>query len=404
MSGFIFSVSDALLAVLWVAVPVFFIALFWRLRLIHKRQEFLAKQKWDMLEVRIPREIVKRPKAMEQVFAAMYGIYSYGINWQKKYLDGTVDLWMSFEIAAKGGGIGFFIRVPNQWRNLVESSIYGQYPEAEVIETEDYTQELPSTLPDERFDLFGTAFKLAKDSPYPIKTYTAFDEFELDDLKRIDPLSAIFEAMSKLKGEERIWLQCIISPTGAATGYDIQKEGAELAKKIVEENTKVEGEEGKVTRKPLTHGMQEVIKGIENKISKHVFQVTIRYMYVAPKDQFNGQNNPAILGSLQQFNTQNMNSLSPDSSTMTIQGGWIARFFPKYKNRKILEKKRILYDSYVSRQFGRTNHISDTEKFPVLSSEELATIYHYPISTVKAPQLQRIHSRRAEPPVNLPVE
>lgn len=403
MADIAFSVWDALALVLWFAVPIFFVTLFWQLRLVYKRQQFFAKEKWDMLEVRIPREIVKRPKAMEQVFSALYGIYSFGIGWMLKYLDGQVDLWISFEIAARGGGIQFFVRTPSKYRNLVESSIYGQYPGAEIVDAPDYTQELPSSLPNETFDLWGTGLTLAKDDPFPIRTYKDFDEYEIDDEKRIDPLSALFEAMSKLKGNERIWIQCMISATGAATGVDIKKQAEEIIKKIVEDNTKVEGDEGKVTRKPLTHGMQEIIKGIEGKVSKHVFQTTLRYLYIAPRDEFNGQNNAAVLGSFQQFNTQNMNAFKPDR-TITVFGGWRARLFPKLKNRRVLIKKRMLYDAYVQRRFGLTNHLSDSEKLPVLSVEELATIYHYPIVNVRAPQLQRIGSRRAEPPVNLPIE
>jgi len=403
MSEFISSVWQTLVVVLWFVVPIFLITLFWQLRLIYKRQQFLIKEKWDMLEVRIPREIVKRPKAMEQVFSSLYGIYSFGIGWIQKYLEGQVDLWISFEIAAKGGGIQFFVRTPSKYRNLVESSIYGQYPGAEIIVAPDYTQELPSLLPNETFDLWGTGLTLAKEDPYPIRTYKEFDEYEIDDEKRIDPLSGLFEAMSKLKGNERIWIQCMISATGSATGGEVKEEAEEIIKKIVEENTKVEGEEGKVSRKPLTHGMQEVIKGIEGKVSKQVFQTTLRYVYIAPRDEFNEQNNSAVLGSFQQFNTQNMNAFKSDK-TKTSFGGFRAKFFPKFKNKKVLVKKRMFYDAYVHRKFGLTNHISDSEKLPILSVEELATIYHYPIVNVKAPQLQRIGSRRSEPPVNLPIE
>ena len=355
-----------------------------------------------MLEVRIPSNIIKRPKAMEQVFSGIYGIYSFGNPWIPKYMEGKVDLWVSFEIAAKGGSIRFYVRTPKSFRNLVESSIYGQYPEAEILEAEDYVHELPSSLPNETFDIWGTGFKLANEAPYPIRTYKEFDEFEPDDEKRIDPMSALFEAMSKLQQNERIWIQCMVSATGKPTGYDIQEEMGKIIQDI-QDKSKEADKEGKITRKPPTHGTQEIIKGIENKASKHLFQFTLRFLYIAPKEEFNGQNIPAVMGSFQQFNTQNMNAFKPDG-TITLMGGWLARLFPSYKNSKVLIKKRMLYDAYVQRQFGLTNRLSDTEKLGILSTEELATIYHYPIGNVKAPQLQRIGSRRSEPPVNLPFE
>ena len=40
---------------------------------------------------------------------------------------------------------------------------------------------------------------------------------------------------------------------------------------------------------------------------------------------------------------------------------------------------------------------------PILNTEELATIYHFPTTFVEAPALQRLGSRRGEPPAELPI-
>ena len=39
----------------------------------------------------------------------------------------------------------------------------------------------------------------------------------------------------------------------------------------------------------------------------------------------------------------------------------------------------------------------------VLTTEELATIYHFPTEESKAPGIQRISSKKGEPPTNLPI-
>lgn len=395
--------------VIWILAPIFLVAVFWKLRLVHRRSRFLAKVEWDILEIRIPRDIIKTPKSMEQIFSSLYGTYSFGIKPLDKYLDGKVDLWVSFEMAGRGGGISFYVRTPKQFRNLVESAIYSQYPEAEISPTSDYTEELPRMIPNEIYDIWGTGYTLAKESPYPIRTYEYFEEVR--DEKRIDPLSTIFEAMSKLKEDEMIWIQLLVSPTGAATGNDLKKKSEEAVKKIIKERSVAKKEETKGDEKKetvslgmfaLTPGDQNVIKAIENKSSKLPFQFTLRFVYIDRKDAFSPLNVAAVSGSFQQFNTQNLNSLKGDE-TKTSFGGWKGRFFPWYKKIKVLEKKRKIYDAYVNRKFGASGRLAN-EDLPILNTEELATIFHFPALVVKAPKLRPVHSRKGEPPVNLPME
>ena len=182
-----------LIGVAWVAVPVFLIAIFWQFRLLYKRAHFLEEQEWDFLEIRIPEENLRTPKAMEQVFSSLYGIYSFGISWLGKHKDGKVDLWISFEMVGRAGGIQFFVRTPSQFRNLVESALYSQYPDVEIIDADDYIYDFGRSLPNSTFDIWGTGFKLVKDSVYPIRTYEEFEETKEE--KAIDPLAGIFEAM-----------------------------------------------------------------------------------------------------------------------------------------------------------------------------------------------------------------
>jgi hypothetical protein len=44
-----------------------------------------------------------------------------------------------------------------------------------------------------------------------------------------------------------------------------------------------------------------------------------------------------------------------------------------------------------------------SQKHMVLNTEELATIYHFPGSAVRTPNLKRIPSKRADAPSNLPL-
>jgi hypothetical protein len=43
-----------------------------------------------------------------------------------------------------------------------------------------------------------------------------------------------------------------------------------------------------------------------------------------------------------------------------------------------------------------------TTKAQIMSTEMMATLYHYPSSVIKSPGITRIPSKKAEPPPNLP--
>jgi hypothetical protein len=54
-----------------------------------------------------------------------------------------------------------------------------------------------------------------------------------------------------------------------------------------------------------------------------------------------------------------------------------------------------MFDAYKARMFP--------EKTSILCTEELATVYHFPIASVGAPMLRRVETRKGEPPSNLPM-
>lgn len=397
---FFSSLVNAIAISWWVLLPLFLVPTFWKLRLFYKRSIFLSKMKWKVLEIKISKELLKTPKSMEHVFNNLFGIHSFGITPWDKYLDGKIEEWMSFEIVGRRDGIHFYVRMTEGRRNLVESAIYAQYPEVEITEVDDYVNEFPSILPNDTYDLWGAGFKLTAKNPLPIRTYEAFEEVK--DEKRVDPLSAIMETMTKFKEDETIWLQLLISPVSPLSGIDLKKEADGVIEKLKEEKGG-KTEDGKafgVFR--LSHGDQEIIKGIEGKASKLYFQFSLRFIYIDKKEKMTPSNWGAVMASFQQFNTRNMNGFRPDE-LMTLYGKPYGRLFPKVKKMILFGKKRKLYDFCVKRRFGYSGRIGD-EDLPIMNSEELATIFHFPSLVVKAPTLRHVHSRKSEPPPNLPVD
>ncbi len=424
--GLLQSIGRVLGLIWWIILPILVIEIFWRFRLSYIRMKFVKKIKWVVLELKIPRDILKTPKSMEQIFSNLYGLYSFGITNPDKYIDGKVESYISLEIVGSGDGVHFYIRTSVDHRNLVESAIYSQYPSAEVVEVPDYTEMLPRRIPNKDWDLMGTSFQFVKDNYYPIRTYNYFEDKE--DERRIDPIASIIEVASSLKEGEMIWIQYLVCPTGGPTGNDWQKEGTakmnEMAGKKpkpgkpgfgagMEEFLKnliaapirppewsLAKKEEKAEVQRLHPGDQDTIKAIANKVSKSGFETIIRFMYLDSREKFSPANFAAAMSAFQLFNDQTLNSLKP-SKEFTKMGGWRAKFFSAWKKRKVYEKKRKLYDLYIDRDFYNTK---EPAKKPVFCTEELATLYHIPSLVVEAPNLRKIEAKKSEPPANLPIE
>ena len=324
----------------WVILPIVVFLLFWEFWIMYARNRFIQNIEWEMLEIKIPQNIEKTPKAMEQVFTEMIATYSFGFRPVAKYLEGRVESWLSFEMVGYNGGVHFYAYIPSKFRNLLESAIYAQYSEAEINKVEDYTQVLASTLPNSVYDLWGTELILGKENCYPIRTYHYFEDPKEE--KRIDPISAIAEVMSNLKEGEMIWLSILISPTGEATGNNWQEEGKEVIADVTGRDTGAKKSKGvfdtlgdwlrNVFMAPIENptwggekkeeksqifkflhpGETEAVKEIGNKISKFGFETIIRFVYVDKKDSFTTSNVSAIMGSFQQYNTQHMNAFKPN--------------------------------------------------------------------------------------------
>ncbi len=416
LTGLYLAVADVWGQVWWIVLPFITALFFWKYWMLYIQYKFIVAIKWDIIEVKVPKEILKTPKAMEQVFAAAHAPYSYGLRFLEKYWEGIVEYWFSFDIVGFAGESHFYIRMPKQFRNLVESAIYSQYPGAEIIEAEDYVKQMPRILPNKNFDLFGNEQVFLKPSCYPIRTYPMFEESVEE--RRVDPIAGLLEIMSKLKGDEQIWIQILTRPIGS----DWTKEGEKIINKMLgKEEKKKPGfwelfgpgvTAGEVLRSPFEHpsieagkkedrpnfkllmlapSEKEVVEGIGRKIAKLGFETTIRFIYLDKRETFNKSTAASIQGYFRQFNTQDLNLLRPHKPTMT------AGVHGLFKKLRLNLRKRILYERYRDLAF------SPKKPKPVFTIEELATLYHFPIFGVGTMHLEKIESKKGGPPASLPI-
>ncbi|HPS72280.1 MAG TPA: hypothetical protein PLM70_08500 [Bacteroidales bacterium] len=398
----------------WIVLPIWLFNVLFDIYMKYIRVRFFKGVKYVLFELRVPKDLIKTPKSMENIFSTFHATRMSVSEFKKKYIKGEAQLWLSLEIVGNGGGISFYIRTPEQFRNLVEAQIYAQYPSAELSEVPDYVDFVPKDIPNKYFDCWGADFGLAKDAAYPIKTYEYFEEVKEE--KRIDPISSIVETMSKLKGDQKIWIQILIKYTDDSWKKTADEAVNKLAGKKGPKKEMGFGEyvgqfavnlmkapvvvpewdfggdnkdEGTSKISHLTKGEKDIIEAIQNKTAKLGFESFLRFLYIDKRETFNRQNINSIMGALQQFSTQNLNSFKiykPSSCSAEHP----------FKAQKEFLKKRMLYTAYRLRMFNPGIKA-------VLNTEELATIYHFPIMSVEAPFLRRIEAKKGEPPINLPI-
>ena len=308
----------------------------------------------------------------------------------------------------------YLVHCPKKFRDLVESSIYAQYPEAEISEVQDYADKVPKNYPHPEWDCFGTEFVLKKPGAYPIRTFEDFEHTTAEEMTFKDPMSAILEVMSSLKRGEQMWLQFRVTPVDETW----QKKGEEVVDKIMGKKkvapkgfadylldiplavaTEVihgAGEPAKPAKPEtpkiasLSPGERKVLEKIQDKLAKVGFMVKIRVVYVGRRDVFNKGRMSQLKGAMSQFSAINMNAFK-GYGPVTPKGDY---FWQRWTEN---EKKTRVIVNYRNRS-GK-----GAPPFP-LNIEELATIYHFPMATVKAPLVKKTEAKRAEPPASLPTE
>ena len=391
---------------LWAPAVLFIMWWSWWRKYI--RAAFITKQTPVLLELRIPRQITKTPRAMEEVFTALNfgpGESTFIARWW----NGKVRPWLSFELVSIEGNVHMYVWAWQQYREFIESQFYAQYPDIEIDEVEDYASGVhfdPKTM-----SVWGTEFALGKPDAYPIKTYI---DFELDqDAKKpeqiVDPIAGVFERLSSIGPGSMVWVQIIVRQNKGAKMRPLFGKGRTKWKDEAEAEIEKLYNEAKPKTKDLVTGeMTEgypllkpaqvnTIKALERSVEKPGFDAGIRAVYVTRSDSFNPNKiGTHVVGLWSNFASGHLNSFKPgDTWHVSMDYPW--EDFMGIRDRSF--SRRIL-DAYRRRSLFHPPY--ERPRF-VLTTEELATIFHLPSEETKAPGVQRMGSTKGEPPVNLPV-
>lgn len=370
------------------------------------RVAWLANQENVLLELRMPRDIQKSPLAMETVLTNLH-IGPGESNWFKKYINGSVRPWWSLEIVSLGGRVHFYVWTRVGYRRSVESFFYAQYPGIEIVEAIDYTLLTdPTHAPNK---MWGCDFKKNKEDPIPIRTYAEFlnpNQPLPKPEETVDPLAQVIELMGSIGPREQFWVQIMFRQTKKEKYGGMQtwkEEGLEIIQKIrdsaVRKVKRVDPVSGALIEEegfgPLTKGQQEDIYAIERNVNKPGFDVGMRAIYTAPEDAFQGAMITFLIGLWKPMSSENGN------------GFGITRYdaiFGDYPWEDRSGHHRAHLDHQLVDAYRRRSYFYEPYRTPwmILSSEELATLFHVPSASVTAPTLPRIQSSTSEAPSNLP--
>lgn len=419
----------------WVVFAALLLYMFYELYIEHIQIEWYNGLKWIFLKIAVPTDNEKSPLGFENIFEELHAVQET-ISWAEKHLEGQFQIWFTWEITSIGGAIGNYVRILPKFRDALESSIYSEFPAAEISEAEDYFQKLPPYDPDDsRYDIFAFSFRYINRNEYPIKTYKLFEHTSADTI--VDPIAGLWEALGKISPYEMFMVQFMMRPIG----NEWKEHGRKYVQKLkgvpeyqgehesgimgwanlfltpifdmilrpdVEGHTNSRKQEAPPSLMlHLSESEKTVISQIENKLSHWCYQTKIHCMYIAPKEKYNPTLTlRAVIGAFKAFGAAQslgegmyeLNTLKPLLRRWTKVNYYIFKEWEKPITRFRVNWRKRKYFKFMKARWWFHGPAAQ-----IMSSEELATLIHFPQMTVTAPNIERVEVTKERPPDDLPV-
>jgi hypothetical protein len=300
----------------------------------------------------------------------------------KAWLFGREDHF-SFEIVASDKKIYFYVVAPADNSRYIEQQIHAQYPDALVEEVPDYNIFNPEAK------VYASILKTKKSFVFPIRTYNKME---------IDPMNSLVNVMSKLEKDESMAVQILVRSAKGSWHHKISSVVREVnrGKKVGEAiggggfnkvmsflgsvareaKPKSEREKEKNEPKKLSAMEEEMLKNMEDKNSKAGLDVNIRIV-VSTKNEHNGK-----------------------AYLLNMANAFAEYNYYEYGNifkQKVYRFSNSIIHDFIYRRF------SEKISF-LLNTEELGSIYHFPLPNMETPNIAWLTARQAPAPSNIPTE
>lgn len=316
----------------------------------------------------------------ETFFSSVAGLRAQRgiINW----LRGRDDHF-SFELVVHKQMIHFYIDVPVRMRTFMEQQIQAQFPNAQIEEMTDYN------IFSEKSSIIGAYLGPERQAAFPFRTYKAMDS---------DPMAGVLNTLSKIREDNdtaaiqfivrsahRKWrrkgiklvrevrkgkkFEQVANKTHFMKILESIRDGIEMAFGTSESNTPKH-------EYKLSAMEEDMLKGIEEKLSKGGMDVTVRLLSVSDDETKAQLHLDNLINSLTQYNFYRY-------------GNSLRAFIPKNQANLIRD--------FIYRSFNE-------QKYFLLNTEELSSFWHLPLHSTETPNIKLLSGRSSPPPSNLPTE
>jgi len=247
----------------------------------------------------------------------------------------------------------FYAVMEEKYKETIEGLIYSAFPDAEIRETQDYTE----LMKPEKHHLAGCELLLKEKDVYPIKMYEKFEE---------DSMSRLFSVISKIESGEQVWVQIIVEPHADNALYHFLRSWRYRFANIhhffsIRDRLRKEGRKGIQTIRHEAAMQKEKTKP---------FKLSVRCAYLSNSLQEAERKLEAIKNSFYHFNDSDINGFT---STKALSS---PSFIRKFKERQ----HAIPY---------------------ILSAQEVATLFHLPNADY-VHHIVHVLARKSDPPQDLP--
>ncbi|MFA6426934.1 MAG: type IV secretion system DNA-binding domain-containing protein [Candidatus Magasanikbacteria bacterium] len=381
---------------------LFVVSIIFIIRALLTRKIFKIKHAFDrvVLQILVPKEKKSegagnsnQEERLEQVkeeigitetlFASIAGLRAErGI---RRWFRGRND-HAAFEIVVHNGLINFYVAIPHRLKAFVEQQINAQYPYAHIEEIVDYNIFTPKSS-------ITSAYLVDKEvHVFPFKTYKKMDS---------DPLSGVLNVLARVqehnssaaiqfvvRSAHRKWRRKgvrIVREVKKGERFErVAKRGwfhhiFRYASKGLGEQFRGKSKDPSMQQKEhyqLSAMEEEMLKGIEEKLSKGGLDVTLRLLSSSDSADIARMNLDNMINGFSQYN-------------LYRYGNSFSAIIPR--------NQRVVIQDFIYRSFHENRHM-------VLNTEEMAGLWHLPLHSTEAPNIKWLLARKAPPPSNLPRE